>query len=238
MYIIGDSKLEKNEKEQQVESYQTVYRGGTGEIIEKKSRFIAEVYPIESEEQAAQILEETRKKYWDARHHCWAYVLGRNPAAERMSDDGEPAGTAGKPILEAIRGRKLTDVLVIVTRYFGGTLLGTGGLVRAYTSAAIDGLEPSESITRIHGIKLLIRAEYTDLGKIQYLLASRNVIQLDPVYTDKVELTALVPVEQMKGLKADLMEGTNGQAVLDETLQCWFAQTEDGIRIFSEWMEE
>ena len=117
MYIIGDSKYEKNEKEQQVESYQTVYRGGMGEIIEKKSRFIAEVYPIESEEQAAQILEETRKKYWDARHHCWAYVLGRNPAAERMSDDGEPAGTAGKPILEVIRGRKLTDVLVIVTRY-------------------------------------------------------------------------------------------------------------------------
>ena len=107
-----------------MESYQTVYRGGMGEIIEKKSRFIAEVYPIESEEQAAQILEETRKKYWDARHHCWAYVLGRNPAAERMSDDGEPAGTAGKPILEVIRGRKLTDVLVIVTRYFGGTLLG------------------------------------------------------------------------------------------------------------------
>ena len=238
MYIIGDSKYAKNEKEQQVESYQTVYRGGMGEIIEKKSRFIAEVYPIESEEQAAQILEETRKKYWDARHHCWAYVLGRNPAAERMSDDGEPAGTAGKPILEVIRGRKLTDVLVIVTRYFGGTLLGTGGLVRAYTSAAIDGLEHSESITRIHGIKLLIRAEYTDLGKIQYLLASRDVIQLDPVYTDKVELMALVPVEQMKGLKADLMEGTNGQVALDETVQCWFAQTEDGIRIFSEWVEE
>ena len=105
--------------------------------------------------------------------------------------------------------------------------------MRAYTSAAIDGLEHSESITRIHGIKLLIRAEYTDLGKIQYLLASRDVIQLDPVYTDKVELMALVPVEQMKGLKADLMEGTNGQVVLDETVQCWFAQTEDGIRIFS-----
>ena len=218
--------------------YKIVYEGGTGEIVEKKSRFIANVFKVESEDEALEIIEQTRKKYWDARHHCWAYVLGRNPAAERMSDDGEPAGTAGKPILEAIRGRKLTDVLVIVTRYFGGTLLGTGGLVRAYTSAAIDGLEHSESITRIHGIKLLIRAEYTDLGKIQYLLASRNVIQLDPVYTDKVELTALVPVEQMKGLKADLMEGTNGQAVLDETLQCWFAQTEDGIRIFSEWMEE
>lgn len=221
-----------------MEIYHTIYKGGNGEIVEKKSRFIAEVHPVTSEEEAMEILEQTRKQYWDARHHCWAYIIGRNPAAERMSDDGEPAGTAGKPILEVIRGRELTNVLVIVTRYFGGTLLGTGGLVRAYTSAAIDGLEHSESITRIHGIKLLIRAEYTDLGKIQYLLASRNVIQLDPVYTDKVELTALVPVEQMKGLKADLMEGTNGQAVLDETLQCWFAQTEDGIRIFSEWMEE
>ena len=221
-----------------MEIYHTIYKGGDGEIVEKKSRFIAEVHPVTSEEEAMEILEQTRKQYWDARHHCWAYIIGRNPAAERMSDDGEPAGTAGKPILEVIRGRELTNVLVIVTRYFGGTLLGTGGLVRAYTSAAIDGLEHSESITRIHGIKLLIRAEYTDLGKIQYLLASRDVIQLDPVYTDKVELMALVPVEQMKGLKADLMEGTNGQVALDETVQCWFAQTEDGIRIFSEWVEE
>ena len=221
-----------------MDKYYIVSKGGEGEITEKKSRFIAHVLPVESEEEALLQIENIKKKYWDARHHCWAYVLGRNPAAERMSDDGEPAGTAGKPILEVIRGRKLTDVLVIVTRYFGGTLLGTGGLVRAYTSAAIDGLEHSESITRIHGIKLLIRAEYTDLGKIQYLLASRDVIQLDPVYTDKVELMALVPVEQMKGLKADLMEGTNGQVVLDETVQCWFAQTEDGIRIFSEWVEE
>ena len=165
------------------------------------------------------------------------YVVSKDEVRYYLAESRE-VSEDGKTILEVIRGRKLTDVLVIVTRYFGGTLLGTGGLVRAYTSAAIDGLEHSESITRIHGIKLLIRAEYTDLGKIQYLLASRDVIQLDPVYTDKVELMALVPVEQMKGLKADLMEGTNGQVVLDETVQCWFAQTEDGIRIFSEWVEE
>ena len=179
-----------------------------------------------------------RKKYWDARHNCWAFILGERQEFKRCSDDGEPSQTAGKPMMDVLTGAGLTNVAVVVTRYFGGTLLGTGGLVRAYTSAAIDGLEHSESITRIHGIKLLIRAEYTDLGKIQYLLASRDVIQLDPVYTDKVELMALVPVEQMKGLKADLMEGTNGQVVLDETVQCWFAQTEDGIRIFSEWVEE
>ena len=107
-----------------------------------------------------------KKAVLDARHHCWAYIIGRNPAAERMSDDGEPAGTAGKPILEVIRGRELTNVLVIVTRYFGGTLLGTGGLVRAYTAATIEGLKNSESIARIHGVKLGIETNYTDFGKI------------------------------------------------------------------------
>ena len=89
-----------------MEIYHTIYKGGNGEIVEKKSRFIAEVYPVTSEEEAMEILEQTRKQYWDARHHCWAYIIGRNPAAERMSDDGEPAGTAGKPILEVIRGRE------------------------------------------------------------------------------------------------------------------------------------
>ena len=212
--------------------------GGSGQIEEKKSVFIANIARADSEEEATAFIEAMKKKYWDARHNCSAYVLGERQELMRCSDDGEPSQTAGKPMMDVLTGAGLTNVAVVVTRYFGGTLLGTGGLVRAYTSAAIDGLEHSESITRIHGIKLLIRAEYTDLGKIQYLLASRDVIQLDPVYTDKVELMALVPVEQMKGLKADLMEGTNGQVVLDETVQCWFAQTEDGIRIFSEWVEE
>lgn len=151
-----------------------------------------------------------------------------------MSDDGEPAGTAGKPILEVIRGRKLTDVLVIVTRYFGGTLLGTGGLVRAYTAATIEGLKNSESIARIHGVKLGIETNYTDLGKIQYLIANRNLDQLEPVYTDKVEMTVFVPTDEMGGLRAELMEGTNGQVVLDEETTCWFARTEDGIKIFDE----
>ena len=105
-----------------MECYHTVYTEGTGEIVEKNPCFIAEVFPVSNEEEAFAHLEEIRKKHWDARHHCWAYVIGRNPAAERMSDDGEPAGTAGKPILEVLRGKKLTDVFVVVTRYFGGTL--------------------------------------------------------------------------------------------------------------------
>ena len=221
-----------------VQKYKILYKEGEAEISEKKSRFIAHIAPAQTEEEAQAFIEKIKKQYWDARHNCWAYSIGEKQPALRCSDDGEPSGTAGKPLLEVLTGQELHNVVAVVTRYFGGVLLGTGGLVRAYTSAAIDGLEHSESITRIHGIKLLIRAEYTDLGKIQYLLASRDVIQLDPVYTDKVELMALVPVEQMKGLNADLMEGTNGQVVLVETVQCWFAQTEDGIRIFSEWVEE
>lgn len=217
-----------------MDAYHTVYRGGLGEIVEKKSRFIAEVFPVTSEEEAMQYLEEARKRYWDARHHCWAYVLGRNPSAERMSDDGEPAGTAGKPILEVIRGRQITDVLVIVTRYFGGTLLGTGGLVRAYTASAAEGLKHSEIITRFHGFKLRIAADYTSLGKIQYLLAQRKICILESVYTDKVELIVLVPDEEEGALFKEIMDGANGQAVLEKEQECWFAQTEDGMKIFEE----
>ena len=217
-----------------MDAYHTVYRGGSGEIVEKKSRFIAEVFPVTSEEEAMQYLEEARKRYWDARHHCWAYVLGRNPSAERMSDDGEPAGTAGKPILEVIRGRQITDVLVIVTRYFGGTLLGTGGLVRAYTASAAEGLKHSEIITRFHGFKLRIAADYTSLGKIQYLLAQRKICILESVYTDKVELIVLVPDEEEGTLFKEIMDGANGQAVLEKEQECWFAQTEDGMKIFEE----
>lgn len=223
MYIIGDSKYEKNEKEQQVESYQTVYRGGMGEIIEKKSRFIAEVYPIESEEQAAQILEETRKKYWDARHHCWAYVLGRNPAAERMSDDGEPAGTAGKPILEVIRGRKLTDVLVIVTRYFGGTLLGTGGLVRAYSAATKEGLANSTIITKYWGTKLLVNTDYNDIGKLQYLFGQREIPIMDAQYTEKVSFVVLIPVSRVEEIKKTVTEAVSGRADMEEVEQLFYA---------------
>ena len=114
----------------------TVYKGASAEIVEKKSRFIGETYPVTSEEEALEYLEKVKKQFWDARHHCWAYVIGEQRPLERFSDDGEPSGTAGKPILEVIRGKRLPNTLVVVTRYFGGTLLGTGGLVRAYTKAS------------------------------------------------------------------------------------------------------
>lgn len=214
-----------------MDCYHTIYKGGTGEIIEKKSRFIAEAYPVSGEEEAFAILEEVKKRYWDARHHCWAYVIGRNPAQERMSDDGEPAGTAGKPILEVLRGRELTDIFIVVTRYFGGTLLGTGGLVRAYTSAAAEALAHTEIITRIHGFKLKITTDYTGLGKLQYILAQRGLAILDTVYTDRVELFVLVPDDEEKALMKAVMEGSNGQAVMEKQESCWYAETEAGLQV-------
>lgn len=215
-----------------MDCYQTVYSAGEGEISEKKSRFIANVFPVETEEDAFKYLEEIRKRYWDARHHCWAYVMGSNPSSERFSDDGEPAGTAGKPILEVIRGKKLTNTLIIVTRYFGGTLLGTGGLVRAYTSASVKGIENTVIISKTRGFKLHVYTDYTGLGKIQYILGKLGITILDTAYTDKVELTVLVPMRLEGKLIKELMEGTNGQAATEKEGECWFADTADGVRIY------
>ena len=211
-----------------------ILKNGSGEIEEKKSRFICHIFKIKSEEEAEEYITAVKKKYWDARHNCYAYVTGDKGQIQRFSDDGEPQGTAGKPMLDILNSYGLTDCLLVVTRYFGGVLLGTGGLVRAYTAATIEGLKNSESIARIHGVKLGIETNYTDLGKIQYLIANRNLDQLEPVYTDKVEMTVFVPTDEMGGLRAELMEGTNGQVVLDEETTCWFARTEDGIKIFDE----
>lgn len=209
-----------------MEAYTTVCGYGTGEIVEKKSRFIAEVFPVVSEDEVSAHIEKIKKEYWDARHHCWAYVIGQNPGTERMSDDGEPAGTAGKPILEVIRGRGLTDVLVVVTRYFGGTLLGTGGLVRAYTQAALEGLSHAGILRKVPGVRLKIGTDYTGLGKIQYLLAQREISILDTVYTDRVEILTAAAADMAESLKKEITEGTSGQAVIEEDGQCWLEITE------------
>lgn len=204
----------------------TVYRGASAEIVEKKSRFIGDVFPVTSEEEALECLEKVKKQYWDARHHCWAYVIGEKQPQERFSDDGEPSGTAGKPILEVIRGQKLTNTLVVVTRYFGGTLLGTGGLVRAYTKSSQEALDASTMIARISGVKLKITTDYTGIGKIQYILAQRKIATLHTEYTDKVEVYALVSEEEEPFLKAEITEGTNGQALMEKEMDCRFAEVD------------
>ncbi len=212
--------------------YQTVYKGGKGEIVEKKSRFIAEVFPVETEEEAVEILGNIKKQYWDARHHCWAYILGEEQVQERFSDDGEPGGTAGKPILEVLRGHGLQNVLVVVTRYFGGTLLGTGGLVRAYTQAAQAGIAASILIEKVDGYQLKVQTDYSTLGKIQYLLAQRGFSIIDAEYTDTVTLTALVPAAEESALTSALTEAANAHVTIWRDTFCRFADVDGKPVIF------
>lgn len=203
--------------------YRTIEKASTAEIIEKKSRFIAELYPVGNEEEALEILEKVKKRYWDARHHCWAFVIGNEQPLERCSDDGEPSGTAGKPILEVIRGAQLCNVLMVVTRYFGGTLLGTGGLVRAYTSSSKEAIEAADIVVKISGYKLKIKTDYTGLGKIQYLLAQKGIDIQESEYTESVGLTILVAKQEESSLIKEITEATNAQAEVERVEECIFS---------------
>lgn len=214
--------------------YKTVYCGGEAEIIEKKSRFIATVKPIKSEEEALGFIESMRKKYWNATHNCFAYVIGEHFQVQRCSDDGEPSGTAGKPMLDVLLGEEIHDVVVVVTRYFGGTLLGTGGLVRAYSGSTKEGLFASKVITKMHGQKLVVQTDYTGLGKIQYILGQRGISILNSVYTDKVELEVLLPEAEIGGVMSEIREGTNGQAMMEFSDECYFANIDGEMQIFED----
>lgn len=214
--------------------YKTVYKGGEGEITEKKSRFIATVEPVHTEEEALKFIEAMKKKYWNATHNCFAYVIGEHDELQRCSDDGEPGGTAGKPMLDVLTGEEIHNAAIVVTRYFGGTLLGTGGLVRAYSAAAKQGLASSVIITKIPGVKLRLAADYAGLGKIQYIFGQRGIKILDSIYTDKVEIAALVPLDVLEAVKAEIREGTNGQAGMEEGEQCYFAEVSGEVLALEE----
>ena len=209
--------------------YKILYEGGSDEIVEKKSRFIANLKPVYTEEEAISYIEQIKKEYWDARHSCYAYVLGERGQIQRFSDDGEPQGTAGKPILDVLLGSEVRDAVIVVTRYFGGTLLGTGGLVRAYSRTASLGLQASKVAWKTKGMKLEIETDYTGLGKIQYILGNEGIQTLDSSYTDKVVLNVLVPLDLLEGLKASLIEGTNGTAKLADVEECWFAMVDKEV---------
>ena len=215
-----------------LEQYRTVYEGGEGEITEKKSRFIATVHSVESEEEALAFLEEMKKKYWDARHNCYVYSIGMNREFTRCSDDGEPSGTAGRPMLDVILGEDIYNVAVVVTRYFGGVLLGTGGLVRAYSKAVQEGLAASKVILKQKGIALKITTDYTGLGKIQYIAGERNIPVLDSEYTDKVVMKLLVPVQDVGSVQKAITEGTNGRAGIEKDQELYYAVIDGKVITF------
>lgn len=194
--------------------YIVVKEGAEGLYEEKKSRFIGMTFKVDNEEQVAMILEAVKKKYWDARHNCHAFVIGENNEITRCSDDGEPSGTAGKTILEVITGAGVHNCLVVVTRYFGGTLLGTGGLVRAYTKAAKDSLSNSSLACLVPGEEYTVTTDYNSIGKIQYIVPQFNAKITDSVYTDKVEVLIEVVKDDSKALLNQITEGTGGRALI------------------------
>ena len=235
------------------QEYLTIKTPGAGEVDEKKSRFIAQARHAESAEEAAQLLAATRRENFNARHNCYAYIIGgvsgvggdesmtdmdratASMLSERFSDDGEPSGTAGKPIMEVLRGaatRKiksdlagnssdklvLTNSMIIVTRYFGGTLLGTGGLVRAYTAAAKAALERAVIVRMCLCDVLTITVEYSQLDRILYWLQSEKITHCEPVYTDKVSVEITVPQGESALRTAELTEMTTGRAIINKKL--------------------
>lgn len=204
------------QRENTMEKYTTVKGFGEAEIVEKKSRFIAHVKPISSEEEAIKYIEEIKKQYWDARHNCYAYQLGKRNQIQRYSDDGEPGGTAGMPILDVLRGRDIKDTIIVVTRYFGGTLLGTGGLVRAYGSAAKEGLMAAGLIERIPHIRQKFTVDYTLSGKVQYEVLNGGHILEDTVYTDKVEFISLSEVEKADKLRENIVNLTSNNVEISK----------------------
>lgn len=196
--------------------YQTILEMGTDEIIEKKSRFIGYIFHVESEDEVNAYLTDIRKKHYDARHNCYAYVLEGSPMVLRFSDDGEPGGTAGKPILEVINGDGLSDVLIVVTRYFGGTLLGTGGLVRAYTQAAKACLQATTVVKKRQVFPVHIKTNYNDLGRIQYMLGNEHIGILDSNYGENVELWIEVLTTDYERIEKALIEITAGKVFIEK----------------------
>ena len=192
-----------------------VFEGGCGEITEKKSRFIATVKPVHSEEEATAFFSEMKKKYWDARHNCTAFVIGTAPAVARCSDDGEPAGTAGRPMLEVLTGEGITDVAVNVTRYFGGVLLGTGGLVRAYQAAVKAGLKESRILECVEGFLCSVRTDYNDYGKLTYLLAQESYSVTDTIFETDVCLKVCVPETGKDSFLKMITDCTGARAGVD-----------------------
>jgi uncharacterized YigZ family protein len=210
----------------------TVYMGGEGEIIEKKSRFIATVRPVSSEEEATAFIAEMKKKYWDAKHNCSAFVIGNRQEITRCSDDGEPAQTAGRPMLDVLLREDIHNTAVVVTRYFGGVLLGTGGLVRAYQKAVQEGLARSVVIDKQEGRKLTVATDYNGLGKLQYLAAQKNITLLDTIYTDQVEMILMVPSILIEETKRDITEATGGKARISMGEEVLYAMVEKNLKIF------
>ena len=208
--------------------FKTVLKEATAEISEKKSRFIATACPVKTEEDAKQFIEEVKKKYWNATHNVFAYQIGDRNELQRFSDDGEPQGTAGMPVLNVLKGEEVQNTAIVVTRYFGGTLLGTGGLVRAYGKAAKESLLATGIATLILYAKYQITSEYTDSGKVQYEILQGGYILHDTQYADKVSFIVFVSCDAVATFEkkmVDIFRGSTPFEKLGEQYGIWQGET-------------
>ncbi|MBP1889581.1 putative YigZ family protein [Clostridium moniliforme] len=197
-------------------AYITIRDIGEDRFEEKKSEFIGYAKRVESEEEAKAFVNEIKSMHKQARHNCWAYVIGENYGIQRYSDDGEPQGTAGIPILEVMKKQGITDCAVVVTRYFGGILLGAGGLTRAYTKGASIAIKASGIVEKVLGFKVSITIDYDLIGKIQYICGQNNWYIEDSEYTDKVILHIYAEKSIVPKIEKEVTEATNGKAIISK----------------------
>ncbi len=194
--------------------YLTVSKEAVAEMEEKRSRFIATVKPVATEEEAQDFISSLKTKYWNATHNVYAYYICGDNELQKFSDDGEPSGTAGLPALEAIKRLDVQDVVVVVTRYFGGTLLGASGLVRAYGKSAGLGIEAAGIIKKQLCAQADILLDYSMLGKLQAVAAARGYMVKDTIYTQDVNMQLFVPVDEIEIFTAAVTEASNGRALI------------------------
>ncbi|AFH59704.1 YigZ family protein [Paenibacillus caseinilyticus] len=194
--------------------YRTVRAFGTAEIVIKKSRFIGFAKPVSTEEEAVAFIEGIKKEHWNATHNCSAYMIGERDEIQKASDDGEPSGTAGKPILEVIKNQGLKNVVVVVTRYFGGIMLGAGGLIRAYTDGAVAGLAAAEQVYQVLHREVRVEIDYTWLGKVENELRGRGTLLGETAFADKVTLLCLPKETEADAFIAWMTDLTQGQGVI------------------------
>ncbi|MCR8657872.1 YigZ family protein [Paenibacillus endoradicis] len=197
-----------------LQRYRTVREAANQEIVIKRSRFIGYAQPVASEEEAVAFIEEIKRLHRTATHNCSAYMIGERDQFQKASDDGEPSGTAGKPILEVIKNKGLKNVAVVVTRYFGGIMLGAGGLVRAYTDGAVAGIEAAQEIEYVLHREVFIEVDYTWYGKLENELHSRNTRLGQVDFTDKVTVCTLPESDQADAFIAWAIDFTQGKATI------------------------
>jgi uncharacterized YigZ family protein len=195
--------------------YYTVKTTGEHEIIIEKSRFIAQVSRVETEEEAQEFIQVIKKKHWNATHNCSAYLIGENDQIQKANDDGEPSGTAGVPILEVLKKRNLKDTVVVVTRYFGGIKLGAGGLIRAYGKSTSEGLNAVGVVERCLVQIMHVKIDYTWLGKLEKELRASFYPIKEIHYLDTVEIEVYVDEDKVQAFTEWMVELTNGQGQID-----------------------